>query len=311
MQKIKTIFIGTSNFAVPSLNVLAKNNLLDITAVITKLDKKTGRRQLLTQSPVKITALKNNLKVYQPEKIKEFSQEIKKLEPDLIIVISYGQILPVEIINAPRYGSVNVHGSLLPRYRGASCIAAAILNGDEETGISIIKMDEGVDSGPIIFQKSAVVLGNDTAATLHDRLSLLAAEVIVPVLKDYVGGKITPIAQNEHNACYAKTLKKSDGKINWKSSAREVERFIRAMNPWPVAFSLWRDKTLKIIEVKQMVLNINNHKIGEIFRHNSETAVRCGKDSLVILKVQLEGKKVLSVEDFLRGHADFIGGCLT
>ena len=316
VNKIKIVFIGTPDFAVPSLRAMINDARFAVAAVVTQPDKKVGRKQILTPPPVKVEALKYNLKVWQPNKISDFRFPISAI--DLIIVIAYAQILPEYILNLPKYGCINIHASLLPRYRGASPIQAAILNGDKETGVTIMKMDKGLDTGPILAQKSVKISSSDTAGTLYGKLSKLGAEILAPTIKEYISGKIAPREQDNSIASYIGLLKKEDGKIDWKKTAAELEKFIRAMNPWPGAFASLKIKNqkskiknnyqiLKVIEVKSQPLKINNYKAGEIFLHNNELAVQCGHDSLIVKKVQLEGKKAMPAQEFIRGQKNLIG----
>ena len=188
-KKIKTIFIGTPDFGIPVLISLISDKNFDILGVITQPDKKVGRQQILTETPIKKIASSYNIKVWQPKKLKEFADEIKKLEPDLIVVVAYAQILPKAILEIPKYSCINIHGSLLPKYRGAACIQAAILNGDEETGITIMKMDEGLDTGPIIAQEKIAIETNDTGEKIFNKLSELAVEKAAPIILDYIDNK--------------------------------------------------------------------------------------------------------------------------
>jgi methionyl-tRNA formyltransferase len=322
---MKTIFIGTPSFALPALESLIKDFFFDMVGVVTQPDKLVGRKQVLTPPPIKVLAEQNNILVWQPKRIKEITKELQKLNPDLIVVAAYAQIIPEEILNIPQYGCVNVHGSLLPKYRGASCIQAAILNGDNETGITIMKMDKGLDTGDILSQKNIPIQNNDTAASLYDKLSLLGGEILIPVLKKYIAGEIKPEKQDDLKANYIGLLKKEDGKINWKTSAEEIERFVRAMNPWPNGWSqliinneklkigmqdTGKQMLVKILEVEHNALSINKYKVGEIFLEDKKLAVQCGKDALIIKKLQLEGKKENTAEDFIRGHQNFIGKVL-
>ena len=314
-DKIKIIFIGTSEFAVPSFRALLRDKDFDIRAVISQPDKKVGRKQELTPPPIKTEANKHKISVQQPLKIHEARSKIQ--EVDLIVVISYGQIIPKNILDIPKFGAVNVHGSLLPKYRGAACIQAPILAGDKETGLTIIKMDENIDTVPILHQVKLSLGGDETSTSLHDKLAKLSAEVLSEVLKNYVAGIVKPIPQDESKSSYVSQLKKEDGRIDWQKSATEIERMVRAFNPWPGTFSELGimnyesgKSIIKILEVKNEILEINKHKVGELFLDNGKLAVQCGQDALVIKKLQLAGKKPMSAEEFLRGHENFIGEVL-
>lgn len=307
MSKIRTIFIGTPDFGVPALEALIASVDFEVIAAITQPDKKIGREQIISQPPIKVCAIKHQIPVFQPEKINNFVPELKNLNPDLIIVAAYAQIISEEILNLPKYGCLNIHASLLPKYRGAACIQAAILNGDAETGVTIMKMDKGLDTGDIIKQFPIKISDDDTAEILFEKLSKLGGEIIVPTLLEFIAGKITPQKQDDSLASYVKILKKEDGKINWQESAEKIERQVRAMYSWPGAFGELRInneelKIIKIIKVSPEILEINNKKTGEVFLHENQLAVQCGEDALIIETLQMAGKKVLSSEEFLRGN---------
>jgi len=310
MKKIKTIFIGTPDFGIRSLNALFKDDFFDVVAVITQPDKKVGRKQVLTPPPIKIEAEKNNIPVLQPEKISEIENNIKNLKPEIIIVVAYSQLIPEEILNMPEYGCINVHGSLLPKYRGASVIQAPILNYDKYTGVTVIKMDKGLDTGPILTQNKIEIKAGDTAGSLYEKLSASSAPLLIDTLKEYISGKIKPKPQDNSESNYCKIINRKDGKIDWKKPADFLERFVRAMSPWPSAHTRWNQKNLKIIKIDNNIIKTNKYKTGEIFLHNNKLAVQCGKDSLIIKKLQLEGKKEMNAEEFLRGYKNFIGSIL-
>lgn len=315
-KKLRLIFMGTPDFAVPGLLNLATQPEFKIVGVYTQTDKPVGRKQILTPPPIKVAALKNNLTVFQPLKIKAEFETIKSLKPDLIIVIAYGKIIPQEILDIPTYGCINIHASLLPKYRGAACLNAPILNGDSETGVTIMKMDAGLDTGPILRQSKIQLSDQENLEDVHDKLSILGSELLIPTLQDFLSGKIDLKKQTEENASYVKTLKKEDGKIDWHRGAKEIERMIRAYNPWPGTYSLINkqseanNKIIKILQADNQVSTTNKYRIGEFFIHNNQLMIQCGQDSLVILKLQIEGKKALSATDFIRGHSNLIGQTL-
>lgn len=311
-KKIKIIFIGTPDFGVLSLIKLINDESFNIVSVITQEDKKVGRKQKLKAPAIKQTALKYNLPILQPKKISDITKKIKQLVPDLIIVIAYSQIIPKNILDIPKYGIINVHGSLLPKYRGASCIQAAILNGDKTTGVTIMKMAEGLDTGSILSQAKIKINNTDTTETLFDKLSQLGADILVSTIKDYINKKIKPIPQDNSKSSYIGILKKSDGHINWNKSAKEQERFIRAMHPWPGSFGELKTKnqTIKIINVKHEPVLINKHEPGTIFLDNNKLFIQCAKDSLEIKNLQLSGKKIMTARVFINGYAKYIGKTL-
>jgi len=331
---MKYIFFGTPEFAATVLEKLINAGYIP-EAVVCNPDEPVGRKQVFTSPPVKVLADKNKISILQPEKLRgnsEFLNQLKNLKPDLAIVAAYGKILPKEILEIPRLrqgfggqakrGFINIHGSLLPRYRGASPIQSAVLNGDKETGITIMKVDEEMDYGPIISNVKIQISKGDTYESLSQKLAISGAELLIKIIPDYISGKIKPIEQDHSKATYTKIIKKEDGKINWSKSAQEIERMTRAFYPWPTAWTRVNLppyggspegrqilKLLKIIEAE--ILNKNRHKIGEVFiTENNQPAVKCGKYSLVIKKLQLEGGKILSAKEFLNGHKDFIGSVL-
>jgi len=272
--------MGTPEFGEIILEGLVKNDYKPI-LVITAPDKSVGRKQILTSTPVKKIAKKYNIPVvHQPE-------EVKKIKPDLIIVAAYGQILPKEILEIPKYGCLNVHPSLLPKYRGASPIQTTILNGDKETGVTIILMDEKMDHGPILGQRELEFsIFNFQFSKLHDKLAELGVKLLIETIPKWINGKIKPKPQDESKATYTKVLKKEDGKVDWSKSAQEIERQVRAFYPWPGAFFFIKHKG-KILRVKILKADISK------------------EDKLIIKKIQPEGKKPMSFEEFKRGHHDF------
>lgn len=310
---MKIIFMGTPEFSVAILEALINSNY-EIVAVITNPDAPMGRKQIFTPSPVKIAAEKNKIPVLQPEKIRNnenLVKQLKKFNIDLAIVAAYGKILPKEILEIPKHGFINVHGSLLPKYRGASPIQSAILNGDKKTGITIMKVDEEMDHGPLLANSKLPIANSDTCESLSQKLAISGAELLIKTIPDYISGKIKPIEQEHSKVTYTKIIKKEDGKINWSKSAEEIERMTRAFYPWPSAYaniknqkSKIKNKILKIIEADISDAQ-NNHYIGEIFLLNGNLAIKCGKDALIIKKLQLEGGKILTAKEFLNGHKDF------
>lgn len=309
-NKIRTIFIGTPDFGIPAFRALMQDEQFDIVAVITNLDAPVGRKQILTPPPIKIEAEKHKIPVFQPKKISDLQSTIKNLKSEIIIVIAYAQLIPEKILNLPKYGCINVHGSLLPRYRGAAVIQAPILNGDERTGVTIMKMDKGLDTGPILAQAEIKIAPNETGDSLYDKLSQLGADILLNTLKKYIAGKIKPKPQDEIKTSYVNQIKKKHGLIDWSKPAVEIERFVRAMASWPSAWTWLQNKRLKITATQQQSLAINSYKPGKTFIYNSGLAVQCGKDALIIKKLQLEGKKEITSDEFLRGQKDFVGSIL-
>jgi len=305
-KKLRLIFMGTPEFAVPGLKNLLTTPEFEIVGVFTQPDKPVGRRQTLTPPPIKIVAAENKLIVFQPEKIKPELENIRRLRPDLIVVIAYGKIIPQEILDIPPFGCINVHASLLPKYRGAACLNAPILNGDAETGVTIMRMEAGLDTGPILRQAKIKLNGTETLEDVHDRLSELGAELIVPTLLDFVAGKIIPQKQDDSQASYIKTLSKEDGRLDLTGSAIEIERMIRAYNPWPGTYTEINGETLKIIAVEPKAETINKARAGQLFIDGNRLLIQCGQNSLVILKLQLAGKKIMSTQEFINGYKSLI-----
>ncbi len=246
------------------------------------------------------------LPILQPKRLKNISDELKKLAPDFIVVIAYGQILNETVLNIPKVACVNVHASLLPKYRGAACLQAPILNGDSETGVTIMLMDKGLDTGDILHQEKIELTGSETLEIAHDKLSELGAKVLGNVLVDLADGKIKPIKQDNSLSSYVTVIDKKDGQINWSDNAVIIERKIRAFTPWPGTFTYLNGKLVKIIRAKEVICE-NNLNIGEIFSENKELLVKCGQNALLILELQLEGKKATDSQSFLSGHKEVVG----
>lgn len=305
-KKIKTIFIGTPDFGLPSFKALIKDDFFEISAAITRPDKKIGRKRELNEPPIKKEALKNKIKVFQPFKIIDAFEMIKNINPDLMVVIAYGEIIPEKILNLPKHGAVNIHGSLLPKYRGAACVQAAILNNDKESGITIMQMEKGLDCGPILHKEKIKIDDCETVESLYNKLSLLAGKIIIKTLKKYIKGEIKPSKQKDCEATYIKKICKDDGEININKSAKEIERLVRAMTPWPGAYFKKNNKIIKVIEVNPKIKKINKYKEGDFFIKDKKLFMQCGEDSLEIIKIQPEGKKILDYSDFIRGYKNFI-----
>jgi len=314
---MKIIFIGTPEFGAIILEGLIQGNFKPI-LVITATDKPVGRAQLLTPPPVKVVAEKNKISVTQPEKIENCKLKIENLKPELIVVAAYGQIIPKEILDIPKCGCLNVHPSLLPKYRGPSPIQYAILNGDKETGVTIMLIDEKIDHGPIIaISKLQISNSKITYGELSKELASLGAKLLIETIPKWIEGKIKPKPQDESKAIYTKIISKEEGKIDWKKPAEDIERQIRAFDPWPGSYCLWskNSKNLRIKILEAFVLPQKNYGPfgirGKTFlAPDSKIAVQAGKDYLIIGKLQLEGGKPVSSEEFLRGYSDFIGKIL-
>lgn len=312
-KNIKIIFMGTPDFAVPILEKLANSAYKPI-AVFCAPNMPVGRKQIFTPPPIKVLTQKYNLPVYQPKDKTELSYQLKAISYQLIITAAYGLILPKEVLGTPKYGCLNIHPSLLPKYRGASPIQAAILNGDAKTGVTIYKMDEQIDHGAIVsFRQSLIANRKITTPELSLELARSGADLLLEILPDWLAGEITPRPQDDAKATFTKIIKKEDGQINWQKSAQEIEHQIRAYTPWPGSHTYYSSsKTAGRVEKYQIkildsdVLEKNHsQKIGEVFlTNNNDLAVQTGSGTLLIKKLQLEGGKPLSAQDFLRGHKD-------
>lgn len=298
------VFMGTPDFAVPCLVSLlnAKHNVM---AVFTQPDKPKGRKQELTPPPVKECALLNGLKVYQPTTLKndETYETIKNLNPDAIVVVAYGKILPKNIIDLPKYGCVNVHGSLLPKYRGAAPIQWTVLNGEEHTGVTTMLMNEGIDTGDILMTSVTDVGINETSGELFDRLKNIGAELIVETLTALENNSITPIKQDDSLSNYASMLDKSMCKIDWLKTSQQVHNHVRGLSPWPTAVTSINGKTVKI---HKTLLTDGNGECGSVISVNPLT-VACKEGAVQIVELQLEGKKRMDSKSFLLGHPLKIG----
>ncbi len=301
--KWRLVFMGTPQFAVPILEALL-NSENEVIAVVTQPDKLAGRGKRLTPPPIKLLAKEKGLKVLQPQRLKdqEFLDQMYSLRPEAIVVAAYGKILPKVLLELPRYGCLNVHASLLPKLRGAAPINWAIITGERETGITIMQMDEGMDTGDIILQRAVTIGPEETAGELHDRLALLGAELIVEALKGLKQGLLTPKPQPEKGVSYAPPLKKEDGFVDFTLSAEELARLIRGLDPWPSAYAYFRGKLIKFF--RPQVEEDQSHKgiPGEIVTVEPHSlVVATGQGLLKIREVQVEGKKRMPTTDFIRG----------
>ena len=299
----RIIFFGTPSFALPTLRTLFEGPD-EVIAVVTQPDREKGRGRKVLFSPVKELALQHDLTPLQPEKVKEeaFQEAVRSLQPDLIVVVAYGQILTKSILKIPKYGAVNVHASLLPKYRGAAPIAWTILNGEKVTGVTTMVMDEGMDTGDILLQAEVPIGDDETCEALHDRLASSGARLLLETVEKMKGGNIQPIPQDHSKATYAPPLKKEDGHIDWKKEAMEIDRQIRAFNPWPGAFTKLGDQWLKIYkgEIREKA---PIGKAGAVVWVGLDfIEVGTGKDSFLIREVQLEGRRRMTIREFLSGH---------
>lgn len=308
-HKIKTIFMGTPDFAIPSLESLVNDDRFEVALVITQKDKPIGRDQEILPPPIKKLAQKKNIPVLQPDKLASIINDITNISPDIIVVAAYGKIIPQSIIEIPRFGCVNVHGSLLPKHRGASCIQGAIKDGDTETGATIMLIDAGLDTGPIISQENIPITEEDTSSTLSMKVALLGASILNESIIAFISGNIRPMKQDDDQSTYDKMLAKEDGKINWQDHATSIERHARAMTPWPMAWSTLGG--IKIIFHKTKVSIIDpDGQPGKMMFMDDSIIIKCGEGSLKIDKLQLPGKIPVSATDFMRGHGKLDGSFL-
>ncbi|MCX8011902.1 MAG: methionyl-tRNA formyltransferase [Desulfobacterota bacterium] len=307
---MRILFMGTAQFAVPSLKILLSRSE-NIVGVFTQPDRPQGRGLKLKISPVKDLALSNQLLIFQPEKInqEESVKIIKQLKPELIVVVSFGQILSSRILSVPQFGAINLHASLLPKYRGAAPINWAILRGERETGVTTILMDKGMDTGDILLQKKVEILPHENAGELHDRLALIGAEVLSETIEKLKQGILTPQKQNESEASYAPVLKKENGIIDWEKPADDIYNHIRGMNPWPGAFTFLSGKIFKIHRAKRIGDSAATKFLpGKVLDASEEGIIVATAKGLIILtEVQLENHKRMSASLFLRGNPIPIG----
>lgn len=310
----RVIFMGTPEFAAPSLEALL-NNAYEVVAVYTQPDKEAGRGRHITSSPVKGLALSRGLEVLQPETLKGSSvvEHIASLKPDLMVVAAYGRIITSEILSIPEFGCLNVHPSLLPYYRGSSPIATAIMQGDEVTGVTIMLMDKGMDTGPILTQESVSIYGEDTTGSLTARLAQVGARLLVETMPKWFEGEITPQPQDESRASYTKTISKEDGVLDWNLTALELWRRIKAFDPWPGCYTWWQGKRLKVSEAIPLAGG-KPEEAGKVVALPQGTKAPIGVETrdgiLGLIRVQMEGKRVISAEEFVRGQRDFSGSRL-
>jgi methionyl-tRNA formyltransferase len=307
--------MGTPEFAVPALRALLEAPEFTVTCVVTQPDRPAGRGQKLQMPPVKQVALAHGVQLLQPQKLREAGvfEQLQAHAPDLIVVAAFGQILRQNVLELPRYGCINVHASLLPRWRGAAPIQAAIRAGDSETGITIMLMDAGLDTGDMLRQRAIPIAPNETGQTLHDKLAALGGELLIETLRDYLDGKITPQPQDDSAHTYAPLLKKEDGLINWTDSALNIARQVRAYYPYPVAYTTWQGQLLKILPAAapdSVTVQTGTAAAGEVIAYGDSIAIGTGNGLYVPQQVQLAGKAVQAARDFLNGHRAIVGARL-
>lgn len=300
---MKIIFMGTPEFAVPSLENINRNH--EILSVYTKVDKPNARGKKINYSPVKEYALANDLKIYQPESFKgrEIIEEIREQKPDLIVVVAYGKILPKEVIDIPKYGIINLHSSLLPRYRGAAPINAAIINGDEKSGVSIMYVEEKLDAGAVILQSETTILDEDSFLTLHDRLKIMGADLLLEAINLIEKNEVKAVKQDESLVTFVKPFKKEDCKINWEKASREIFNFVRGMNPLPTAFTTLNGSVMKIYSTEILDKVYDSNCCGEVVDYikGKGVVIKTLDGSLIITSAKPENKKQMSGTDLING----------
>jgi methionyl-tRNA formyltransferase len=306
MAALRVLFMGTAELSCDTLRALIESPAVQVVAVVTQPDRPKGRDLKLQPSPVKVLGLSAKLPVLQPERARseEFLEALRALQPDLIVVAAYGQILPVSILDLPRFGCLNVHTSLLPKYRGAAPIQWAILNGDTETGVTIMKMDAGLDTGGILTQATTAIQPEDNSETLHDRLARMGAELLVQTMPDYVAGKLLPRPQPAEGVSHAPKIKKQDGHIDWNQPARAIWNRVRGLVPWPGAFTyLPGQPHPHLLKLWQAEVVDRSGASGEVLQADKTgIVVGCGCEALRILILQREGGRRLQAHEFLAGH---------
>ena len=305
----KIVFMGTPDFSVPVLSRIIDEGY-DVIAVVTQPDRPVGRKRVLTPPPVKAEAIRRGIPVYQPEKIREKEEldKILALNPDLVVTAAFGQILPNELLEAPKYGCINVHASLLPELRGGAPIHYSILQGKAKTGITIMYMAEKLDAGDILTQKEVIIEEEDNVGTLHDKLSKTGSDLLAETLPKLLRGELSPIKQEEDKATFAPNIKRSDEKIDWFKNGETIYNHVRGLNPWPVAYTLLNGAVLKVWQAKKKAVHHKDAVPGTIIETGDDgITVATGNDtSILITELQPAGKKKMAAKDYLRGAGSFI-----
>ena len=306
----RIVFMGTPEFAVPILDALTRTSH-NIVGIYTRADQPAGRGKQLQPSPIKQLAAARGLPISQPPTLRQpdYIAQLRDLAPDVIIVAAYGLLLPRDVLTIPPRGCINTHASLLPRHRGAAPIIAAILAGDAETGITLMQMDEGLDTGPILAQRAIPIDDDDTTGTLTPKLANLATELLSETLPRILAGEIVPQPQDHARATMFKQIKKEEGLIDWTRPATEIARRVRAFNPWPSAFTFWNGVQLRILCAGAADAK-SNLEMGRVVPLGKEIAVTSANGVLILREVQLAGKRAMKIEEFLRGQREFVGSSL-
>ena len=341
---ISLTFFGTDQFAADILEPLITSGLFKFDTIITQPDRPTGRKQELAPAPVKELGIKYNIHVLQPSSLKIINYKLQITNSDIFVVFHYGLIIPQEILSLPKHGTLNLHPSLLPKYRGASPIRSALINGETETGVTVMLMDEKMDHGPILAQEKITIDGDDTNETLEKKITPLGIELLLKTIPDWVEDKIKPIPQNHDEATFSKLVSREDGKVDWNKSSNEIYNLYRGLTPWPGIWTIWNGKRLKLVKIKpaddlsfraephgaaEESLRISPTGLGSnppseggtqggvrtlpgtIKVSNTQLFITCHPGTLEILELQLEGKKPMLAKEFLNGYKNFVGTRLT
>lgn len=304
---VKIVFMGTPEFSVPTLKALAA--AYDVIGVVTQPDRPAGRSREPLPPPVKVAANMLGIPVLQPERLRnpEVIEALKQWPADLYVVAAFGQILPQAVLDLPRLGGLNVHASLLPRWRGASPIQHAIKAGDTRTGVTIMKMDAGLDTGPILTTHEIEIASDETSATLHDRLSKLGAELLIPTIKSYVEGTLVPRPQPDEGVTLAPQIHKDDGRIEWSASAEKIDHLVRAFTPWPGTFTMWRGRLVKVLSGR---VEHGNLPAGCVDVVDGQMLIGTGSGVYAPTRLQMAGRQALDVRAFVNGQPEIDGDLL-
>ena len=310
-KALKIVFFGTSEFAVPAFKYLIQNGY-NIVSAITQPEKPAGRLRITMPSHVKKAAVENNIPTFEPHILKdeEVFKHFKHLAPDLCVVAAYGKIIPEKYLEIPRYGFLNIHPSLLPKYRGPSPIQTAIMNGDVETGVAIMKVDAEVDHGPILSSKPYYILLTTYYLQAEKELAELGGKLLIEILPKYINGEVKLKEQEHSQATFTKMLSRHDGKLDWNKTAEEIYNQVRALNPEPGTWTTWKGKVLNIKTANPLCLDVEHLNIGMVSNINNNIVVATKKCYLILKQIQLEGRKETDAKSFLNGHPDFLGSVL-
>ncbi len=312
-NKFRVVFMGTPDVALPVLDALS-NEGYQIIGVYTRRDRRAGRGRQMAESPVKTLALQRGIPVFQPASLRSDEAaraKLIELNPDVIVVAAYGLFLPSEILELPLLGCLNIHPSLLPRHRGPSPVATAILEGDAETGVSLMKLDEGMDSGPILAQGPSPIGEDEDTESLTSRLFEMGAQLLIKTLPDWADDKINAVPQDDSRVTITRLLERADGEIDWSHPANEIARKVRAFHPWPGTFTTWNEKILKVIEAQSSSVSTSDYDPGSVIQTDDRRPkVVTGNGALTLETIQLEGRKAVAASEFILGYQDFVGSRL-